>query len=165
MCFRNEQCISLTKARPYQRRIWKSFCGGGAKFSKGSGESTGDRFRSPAGPGQSPCRGVGGAEKPPVHVADGFSVLLKLLQPQLWSILKMWWILFNQWFFSKMYHSHMGKDKNLLEIQTFSSEFHLVGLNIFYWIFYQRDWAHVLNLISPSPYTYLDKINISYNMQ
>lgn len=63
MCFRNEECISLTKARPYKGGFEKKFCGGG-KFSKGSGKSTGDRFRSPASPGQSPCRG-GGAEKPP----------------------------------------------------------------------------------------------------
>ena len=38
-------------------------------------------------------------------------------------------ILFKQYFFANLkkvvYHSQMGKDNNLVEMQTFSSEFHL----------------------------------------
>ena len=37
--------------------------------------------------------------------------------------------------------------------------FEHILLNLF-----QRDWAQVLKLILPSPYTYFDKFNISYSI-
>ena len=45
----------------------------------------------------------------------------------------------------------------------------IVNTYVFIWTYliditYQRDWAQVLKLISPSTYTYLEKFDISYNM-
>ena len=82
MCFRNEQCISLTKARPFQGRILKSFFLGGGRRNLARG--LGSRLGTALDPQRVQVRslvGGRGAEKSPE--ADGFSVLLKIFQAQL----------------------------------------------------------------------------------